>query len=50
MKREMTNKEFAKSDQKFIDDCQKANVEPTARQASKYRMKKGKAYAVRAKI
>ena len=39
-----TNKDFAKEDNAFQTACTKAGVEPTARQASKYRMQKGKAY------
>lgn len=40
----MTNKEFAAQDQKFRAACVAAGVEPTARQASKYRNKQGLAY------
>ena len=39
-----TNKVFAKESTAFQNACEKAGVEPTARQASKYRMKKGIAY------
>ena len=39
-----TNKDFAKKDSVFQAACAKAGVEATARQASKYRMKKGTAY------
>lgn len=39
----MTNKEFSQTIE-FKNACEKAKVEPTTRQASKYRMKKGKAY------
>lgn len=42
--KELTNKEFASQDSKFQNACQKAGVEATPRQASKYRNKKGKAY------
>ncbi len=38
-----TNKEYMKNDQ-FIKDCKKVGIEPTSRQASKYKMKKGKVY------
>jgi len=37
----MTNKEFAKTDENFRSLCKKLDVEPTKRQASKFRMKKG---------
>jgi len=40
----MTNHEFAKTE-KFKEVCGNAGVEPTRRQASKYRNGKGKAYA-----
>lgn len=40
----MTNKDFAKQDIKFITACEKSGVEPTKRQASKFRSGKGKAY------
>jgi len=44
----ITNKMFSE-DQNFIDICEKANVKPTKRQASKFRMKKGLAYQLRNK-
>lgn len=40
----VTNKEFAANDTKFKAACEKASVEATARQASKYRNEKGSAY------
>ena len=40
----MTNKEFAEKDQKFKKACSKINLPATTRQASKWRMKKGKAW------
>ena len=40
----MTNKEFAEKDKIFRDICKRVNIPPTTRQASKWRMKKGKAY------
>ena len=40
----MKNAEFARKDEKFIKACEKVLIEPTSRQASKYRNKKGKAY------
>ena len=44
LKKEETNHHFSKTDQKFIDACSKAGVEPTSRQASKWKRKMGKAY------
>jgi hypothetical protein len=43
VKIEPTNKEYSKRED-FIALCVAANVEPTTRQASKFRLKKGKAY------
>ena len=40
----MTNKEFAKTDPKFRAACERAGIEPTARQASKYRRGFGLAF------
>ena len=40
----MTNKEFAAQDKKFRAACSAAGIEPTGRQASKYRNKQGLAY------
>lgn len=40
----MTNAEFAKTDTKFTQACEKAGIKPTKRQASKWKMRKGKAY------
>ena len=42
----MDNKEFAEKDTAFRKCCEKAGVEPTTRQALKWRMGKGKAYKV----
>lgn len=42
--KEVTNRQFSKTDKNFLSACEKAGVEPTARQASKYRNKKGLAY------
>lgn len=39
----MTNREFAEKSASFKDACQQANVLPTKRQASKYRLGKGRA-------
>lgn len=41
----MTNKEFT-NDAEFVNFCNSAKVEPTARQASKFRMQRGAAFAV----
>jgi hypothetical protein len=37
---------FAKTDETFKKKCEKAKVEPTKRQASKYRRKFGSAYSI----
>ena len=39
-----TNKFFAEHDEVFKKACEIAGVDPTPRQASKYRMKRGSAY------
>ena len=39
-----SNKDFAKSNVAFQAACAKANIAPTARQASKFRNKRGAAY------
>jgi hypothetical protein len=39
-----SNHEFAKSNGTFIQACEAAGVEPTVRQASKFRNKRGAAY------
>lgn len=41
-----TNKKFAKENQKFRKACEDAGIEPTSRQASKYRRGFGKARIV----
>jgi hypothetical protein len=41
---EVTNKQFATTNQHFINECSKVEVKPTSRQASKFRNKKGKAF------
>lgn len=43
-KYEMHNEKFAEEDSAFRSACINAKVEPTARQASKWRNKKGSAY------
>ena len=45
----MTNTEYAKTNQEFINACKAAKTEPTKRQASKYRRKMGKAWKERIK-
>ncbi len=40
----MTNREFSKTDKRFVEACESAEVKPTVRQASKWRRKKGKAW------
>jgi hypothetical protein len=45
----MTNKQFAMSEE-FAQYCERAGVTPTARQASKYRMNRGRAFAVAAPV
>ena len=40
----MTNKEFAKTDDAFKKACEEAKIEPTTRQASRWRNKTGLAY------
>lgn len=42
-----TIKETVKEDGRFQSACAKAGIEPTARQASKWRNQKGKAFANR---
>ncbi len=41
---EESNREFAKTNVKFLEACGKAQVDPTKRQASKYRRKIGRAW------
>lgn len=41
---EIHNGKFAKENSEFQDACSKVGIKPTARQASKFRNKKGKAY------
>jgi hypothetical protein len=40
----ITNTEYAKTNKDFKLACSRAKIEPTSRQASKYRRKQGKAY------
>lgn len=42
-KKPQTNKEYAKTNKKFIEACQAVGIPPTSRQASKYRRGFGKA-------
>jgi predicted HicB family RNase H-like nuclease len=41
---DILNREFAKSDENFIKACEKAGVQPTRRQASKFRRGFGLAF------
>lgn len=43
----MTNQEFALSDKTFQEACKRAGLPPTRRQASKFRLKDGKAWQFR---
>lgn len=43
----MTNRMFAETNKLFQKDCQTANVQPTRRQASKYRRSVGAAWKSR---
>ncbi|KKM94612.1 hypothetical protein LCGC14_1196550 [marine sediment metagenome] len=40
----MTNRKFAKTNKRFVEACESAEVKPTVRQASKWRREKGKAW------
>jgi hypothetical protein len=40
----MTNKEFSQTDRTFIEACKRAMVQPTKRQASKFRRNVGSAF------
>lgn len=44
---EVTNAKFSKTDSNFITACEKAGIVPSARQASKWRRKTGKAWSMR---
>jgi hypothetical protein len=44
MKRPYPNKKFSETNADFIACCTSAGVQPTKRQASKFRMRKGQAY------
>ena len=44
---QITNQKFAESNAEFIAACRKAGITPTKRQASKFRNKRGRAYAER---
>lgn len=46
----MTNREFAAKDDTFRSCCSEAGVEPSVRQASKYRRGRGKAVSKRTAI
>lgn len=45
VKNGIPNSVFAKTDESFQKKCENAGVQPTRRQASKYRRKFGSAYA-----
>lgn len=45
----LTNYQFSKKDRVFLKACKLAKVEPTVRQASKFRMGKGLSSTVRAR-
>lgn len=47
MKFDTTNGEFAQKDTNFMSSCESAGVKATARQASKFRNKRGKAYRIK---
>ena len=47
MSKVVTNASFATTDQAFRAACKKAGVEPTTRQASKWRNKSGAAWKAR---
>lgn len=43
----VTNKEFAENNAEFRAACDRAGVQPTKRQAARYRQKRGQAYSAR---
>lgn len=43
----MTNREFAATDKEFREACERAGIPPSQRQASKWRLKDGKAYRMK---
>lgn len=45
----ITNRKFSQEDRLFLKACELAGVEPTRRQASKFRNKNGSAYAQKAR-
>jgi hypothetical protein len=46
----MTNRQFAKENEIFKQSCQEAKVEPTKRQASKFRRNLGKAFKAKGSV
>ena len=46
----VTNTQFAKDNEEFKSACASVNLEPTPRQASKWRRKVGKAYKTKNNI
>ena len=47
---ELNNREFSQQDDHFRKCCKEAGTEPTTRQASKFRKKRGKAYQFKNKV
>jgi hypothetical protein len=43
----LNNREFAQTDKEFQEACRKAGIPPTQRQASKFRLRSGKAFQFR---
>jgi hypothetical protein len=43
----LTNKDFAETNKLFRDCCAKADIDPTTRQASKWRNRKGLAFSMK---
>lgn len=43
----LTNQQFADSNEEFRQACERAGIQPTKRQASKFKLKFGRAYECR---
>ena len=43
----MTNREFAATNEEFREACERAGIAPTQRQASKFRLRDGRAFQFR---
>lgn len=43
-KRRLTNREFSQKDEGFKSACSAVGIEPTTRQASKWRSRRGRAF------